>query len=91
MSSPTRTPRRCSRRSRPRFDGISELRRVTFILCSPDFKEPAEIVATVDSLPRTGEQLVMDGRTYRVKVVLHNYDEADVYVYADEDPPPIGS
>ena len=29
----------------------------------------------------------MDGRTYRVKVVLHNYDEGDIYVYADEDTP----
>jgi hypothetical protein len=48
-------------------------------------------VASVESLPRTGEQLVMDGRTYRIKVVLHNYDEGDIYVYADEDPSPIGS
>jgi hypothetical protein len=70
---------------------MAELRRVSFILRSPDFKEPAEIVATVDTLPRTGEQLVMDGRTYRIKVVLHNYDEGDIYVYADEDPTPIGS
>jgi hypothetical protein len=70
---------------------MAELRRVSFILSSPDFEEPAEIVASVDSLPRTGEQLVMDGPTYRVKVVLHNYDGGDIYVYADEDSSPIGS
>jgi hypothetical protein len=69
---------------------MAELRRITFVLRSPAF-DPAEIVATVDSLPRTGEQLVMDGRTYRIKVVLHNYDEGDIYVYADEDTTPIGS
>jgi len=69
---------------------MNEFRRITFVLRSPDF-EPAEIVASVTSLPRTGEQLVMDGRTYRVKVVLHNYDEGDIYVYADEDTTPIGS
>ena len=69
---------------------MAEPRRVTFVLRSPDFGT-AEIVASVESLARTGEQLVMDGRTYRVKVVLHNYDEGDVYVYADEDPSPIGS
>jgi hypothetical protein len=28
---------------------------------------------------------VMDGRTYRVKVVLHNYDEGDIYIYGDEE------
>jgi hypothetical protein len=69
---------------------MAEPRRVTFVLRSPDFGT-AEIVASVESLARTGEQLVMDGRTYRVKVVLHNYDEGDVYVYADEDSSPIGS
>jgi hypothetical protein len=69
---------------------MAELRRVTFVLRSPDFGT-ADIVASVESLPRTGEQLVMDGRTYRIKVVLHNYDEGDIYVYADEDPSPIGS
>jgi hypothetical protein len=69
---------------------MAEFRRVTFVLRSPDFGT-AEIVASVESLARTGEQLVMDGRTYRVKVVLHNYDEGDVYVYADEDTTPIGS
>ena len=66
---------------------MAELRRVTFVLRSPDFGTAAEIVASVDSLPRTGEQLVMDGRTYRVKVVLHNYDNGDIFVYADEDTP----
>jgi hypothetical protein len=34
--------------------------------------------------------LVIDARTYRIKVVLNNYDEGDIYVYADEDPTPIG-
>ena len=48
-------------------------------------------MASVASLPRTGEQLVMDGSTYRVKVVLHNYDNGDIFVYADEDTTPIGS
>jgi hypothetical protein len=42
-------------------------------------------VASVESLARTDEKLVMDGRTYRVKVVLHNYDNGDIFVYADED------
>jgi hypothetical protein len=69
---------------------MAEPRRVTFVLRSPDFGT-AEIVASVESLARTGEQLVMDGRTHRVKVVLHSYDEGDVYVYADEDSSPIGS
>jgi hypothetical protein len=68
---------------------MAEPRRVTFVLRSPDFGT-AEIVASVESLARSGEQLVMDGRTYRVKVVLHNYDEGDIYVYADEDTSPIG-
>jgi hypothetical protein len=70
---------------------MAEFRRVSLVLRSPDFEEPAEIVASVDSLPRTGEQLVMDGRTYRVKLVLHNYDDGDTHVYADEDTTPIGS
>jgi hypothetical protein len=68
---------------------MNDFRRITFVLRSPDFDPPAEIVASVTSLPRTGEQLVMDGRTYRAKVVLHNYDDGDIYVYADEDPTPI--
>lgn len=68
---------------------MAEPRRVTFVLRSPDFGT-AEIVASVESLARSGEQLVMDGRTYRVKVVLHNYDEGAIYVYADEDTSPIG-
>ena len=42
-------------------------------------------MASVESLARTGEKLVMDGRTYRVELVLHNYDNEDVFVYADED------
>ena len=54
---------------------------------APIFQQPAEIVADVNSIPRTSEKLVMDGRTYRIKVVLHNYDEGDIYVYADEDTP----
>ena len=66
---------------------MSEFRRVTLVLRSPDFQQPAEIVADVTAIPRNGEKLVMDGRTYRVKVVLHNYDEGDIYVYADEDTP----
>jgi hypothetical protein len=64
---------------------MAEFRRVTFVLHSPDFTEPAEIVASVDSIPRTSEQLVMDGRTYRVKTVLHNYDDGSISVYANED------
>ena len=64
---------------------MTEFRRITFVLQSPDFNEPAEIVASVDSIPRTAEQLVMDGRTYRVKVVLHNYDDGSISVYANED------
>ena len=64
---------------------MTEFRRVTFVLNSPDFTEPAEIVASVDSIPRTSEQLVMDGRTYRVKIVLHNYDDGTISVYANED------
>jgi hypothetical protein len=70
---------------------MAELRRVSFVLRSPDFEEPAAIEATVESLPRTGEQLVMDGRTYRIRVVLHDYDQGELSVYADEDPSPIGS
>jgi hypothetical protein len=70
---------------------MAELRRVSFVLRSPDFEEPAEIEASVESLPRTGEQLVMDGRTYRIKVVPHNYDQGEISVYADEDPSPISS
>ena len=66
---------------------MAALRRVTLVLRSPDFEEPAEIISSVDSLPRTGEQLLMDGRTYRVKVVHHDYDEGVVSVYADEDAP----
>jgi hypothetical protein len=64
---------------------MAEFRRVTFVLHSPDFTEPAEIVSSVDSIPRTAEQLVMDGRTYRVKPVLHNYDDGSISVYANED------
>jgi hypothetical protein len=62
-----------------------EFRRVTLVLNSPDFNEPAEIVASVDSIPRTSEQLVMDGRTYRVETVLHNYDDGSITIYANED------
>jgi hypothetical protein len=64
---------------------MAEFRRITLVLHSPDFAQPAEIVASVDSIPRTAERLVMDGRTYRVKFVLHNYDEGGISVYADED------
>jgi hypothetical protein len=64
---------------------MAELRRITLVLHSPDFAQPAEIVATVDSIPRTSEQLVMDGRTYRIKMVLHNYDDGTISVYANED------
>ena len=64
---------------------MSEFRRITLVLNSPDFEEPAEIVASVNAIPRTAEKLVMDGRTSRVKVVLHNYDEGSIYVYANED------
>ncbi len=63
---------------------MAEFRRVKFVLRSPDFGT-AELEATVDSLARTGEKLVLDGKTYRVKLVLHNYDDGDVFVYADED------
>jgi hypothetical protein len=66
---------------------MSEFRRVTLVLRSPAFPQPAEIVADVNAIPRIGEKLVMDGRTYRVRVVLHNYDEADISIYADEDTP----
>jgi hypothetical protein len=64
---------------------MAEFRRVTFVLHSPDFTEPAEIVATVDSIPRTAEQLLMDGRTYRIKLVLHNFDDATISVFANEE------
>ena len=40
-------------------------------------------MASVESLARSGE--LVDGRTYRVELVLHNYDNGDVFVYADED------
>ena len=63
---------------------MPELRRVTFVLRSPDFGT-AEIEASVESLARTDEKLVMDGRTYRVKIVLHNFDDGDIFVYADEE------
>jgi hypothetical protein len=51
---------------------MPEFRRVTFVLRTPDSAQPVEIEASVTSIARTGEQLVMDGKTYRVKVVLHN-------------------
>ena len=70
---------------------MAELRRITLVLNSPDFAQPVELVATVNSIARTSEQLVFEGRTYNVETVLHNYDEGDIYVYADEDPSPIGS
>jgi hypothetical protein len=66
---------------------MSDFRRVTLVLRSPDFPQPAEIVADVTAIPRNGEKLVMDGRTYRVRVVLHDYDEGDISVFADEDTP----
>jgi hypothetical protein len=66
---------------------MSEFRRITLVLRSPDFPQPAEIVTDVNAIPRTDERLVMDGRTYRVKLVLHNYDEGDISVFADEDTP----
>jgi hypothetical protein len=64
---------------------MPEYRRVKFVLNSPDFAEPSEFVASVESLARTAEQLVWDGRTYRVTLVLHNYDDGSVSVYGDED------
>ena len=64
---------------------MAEFRRVTLVLRSPDFPQPAEIVASVNAIPRTDEKLVMDSRTYRVKLVLHNYDDGSISVYADED------
>jgi hypothetical protein len=38
-------------------------------------------MASVNAIPRTTEQLVMDGRTY----VLHNYDDGTISIYANED------
>lgn len=64
---------------------MAQLRRVTFVLDSPDFTEPAEIVATVDSIPRTAEQLLFDGRTYRITLVLHNFDDATISVFGNEE------
>ena len=62
---------------------MAEFRRVNFVLRSPT-SSTAEITASVESLARSGEKLVMDGRTYRVELVLHNYDNGDVFVYADD-------
>ena len=64
---------------------MAELRRITLVLNSPDFAQPVELVATVNSIARTSEQLVFGGRTYNVETVLHNYDDGTVSVYANED------
>jgi hypothetical protein len=58
---------------------------VTFVLRSPGDQPIQRDVSTI-AIPRVGETILVEDRSYRVADVVHNWDESGtIYVYADDE------